>query len=534
MRAGNLQSTGNAGPQPGISADGAHDLAIVHEFETDNASRVTATPVIADGLLVMGDWGGRIYVIDLQTRRRLVVLETGADRAVSYWMWRGMLSTPVIADVTVPDGDGTREERRVYFGVNSGARTLWCLNLSAIAAERETLDGRPTDRHLCTGAKWPRSLRAAGSVNDPVFRTTDENFLGSPIFAANQRIRVGDHFEVRDVLYSPTTGGDCANGQFWALDAYTGEVLWTWDPVVNGDGEGGVVWTKPAMNREQDLVYVTTGDCVQKPQLGEYAESLVALHADTGHVAWSHQRRFVDTADLDVGNGPSVADVEGPDGCRVVLSPDKDGCVYAFRQQADLPTVGDPAFDPLRPGQQRLVWRRCFVPGSLDGGFNAMTAAIEDRTMVLQASASAGHAESDDANAFAVDVCTGDVRWASSSIGGGRHDAALASGLYFQIGEGDVQVVRVESGESRAPDVVATIDVPGVGGGSSGGGGIAIAHDEIYVPTARSIIVLGMVRGSNRSKPIRRGSNRFAGPYPDPVNPVLFPFADEVYDGLPK
>ena len=54
---------------------------------------------------------------------------------------------------------------------------------------------------------------------------------------------------MHDVIYTPTTGLDCANGQFWAIDAYSAELLWAFDPVVNGNGQGGTIWTTPAMSR---------------------------------------------------------------------------------------------------------------------------------------------------------------------------------------------------------------------------------------------------------------------------------------------
>ena len=90
-------------------------------------------------------------------------------------------------------------------------------------------------------------------------------------------------------------------------------------------------------------LFVTTGDCVEQPQVGFQAESIVALDAVEGTVLWYHQRRLTDTSDYDIGNTPAVVDVEGENGCRVVVSPDKNGCIYGFRQTGDLPQVGSAA-----------------------------------------------------------------------------------------------------------------------------------------------------------------------------------------------
>src|SRR5438876_938169 len=141
--------------------------------------------------------------------------------------------------------------------------------------------------YLCDGP-WPMSL---GSPEPPVDLGGDRNTLnGSPLFAADMPFPNGP----RDVLYVPSTGLDCSNGQFYAIDAFTGEKLWTFDPVVNGDGLGGVIWTAPAMSKDRTQLYLTVGDCVQKPQVGELAESLVSLDPTTGARQWWHQRRLVD------------------------------------------------------------------------------------------------------------------------------------------------------------------------------------------------------------------------------------------------
>ncbi|MGH7859822.1 MAG: PQQ-binding-like beta-propeller repeat protein, partial [Candidatus Binatia bacterium] len=488
-------------------------------------------------------WGGEVFIVDLADGgRRLLRIDTKSGRPASvgsdaisqlrneFGAYIGMQATPVIGSVRLPDG--TRE-RRLYVGVNSADQTLWCVNLDAVAADRAMLDSDSGDAYFCSspaGATvWPRSLEPSSGN-----RTTG-NLNGPPTFSADQPIldpKTGQTV-VRDVLYAPSTGLECSNAEFWAIDAYTGEVFWTWDPVVVEGGGGGIIWTTPAMNRDRTMIYVTTGDCVTGPHMGELAESLVALDTATGEVIWHHQRRLVDAADMDIGNGPLVADVDGYGGCHVVVSSDKDGCIYGFPQERDLPEVGDPSYDPLRTGQQRLLYRKCFTPGSLNGGFNASNPAFHERWAMQQAAGyPAGHVGADDANAFALDVCNGRVAWASSSISNGRADAAVASGMLFQLGitrktAGDypyefvreIQVVPVWNDTLAAPVALATVKLPAQG--TLGGGGVAIAKGRIYVPTTEGIAVVAVVPGSNASPPIRRGNEIFAGPYPHPMSPAL-------------
>jgi len=276
-----------------------------------------------------------------------------------------------------------QDEKRLYFGVDRVDKTLWCLNVDKIIADRSAMPSGalcedtcecnvngdcPADPPGCTkdapsacqayfcDGPWPMSL---GSPEPPVDLGGDRNTLnGSPLFAADMPFPNGP----RDVLYVPSTGLDCSNGQFYAIDAFTGEKLWTFDPVVNGDGLGGVIWTAPAMSKDRTQLFMTVGDCVQKPQVGELAEALVSLDPITGARQWWHQRRLVDVADLDIGNSPTVVDIDGTGGCHLIVSIDKDSCIYGFPQQADVPQVGDLDFDPLRQPGRRL---RCGGRGDL-------------------------------------------------------------------------------------------------------------------------------------------------------------------------
>src|SRR5207249_2245874 len=331
--------------------------------------------------------------------------------------------------------------QRLYFGANRVDKTLWCLNVDKIVADRSvTPSGAlcedtcecnvngdcPADPPGCTrdtpsacqayfcDGPWPMSL---GSPEPPVDLGGDRNTLnGSPLFAADMPFPGGP----RDVLYVPSTGLDCSNGEFYALDAFTGEKLWTFDPVVNGD-------------------------------------------------------------------------------CHLVVTIDKDSCIYGFPQQPDVPQVGDLDFDPLRVGQQRLLWRPCFAYGSLGGGFDAAGGVISGRILAASAALPLGPLPGDDVNAFAVDACTGDFKWASSTLGASFGEGAAASGMLFMPTGTRLDVVRMDSGidvpvtpatTSRKPELLATVGLPAAA--TPGGGGPAIVDGRIYVPVQKGIAVVGV------------------------------------------
>lgn len=97
-----------------------------------------------------------------------------------------------------------------------------------------------------------------------------------------------------------------------AYDATTGKEVWRWhstDPKsFAGDAwqrGGGMVWTTPAIDTERDLVIFSTGnpnpDLYGAGRKGDnlYTDSIVALHAGTGQLAWFFQEVPHDVWDYD-------------------------------------------------------------------------------------------------------------------------------------------------------------------------------------------------------------------------------------------
>jgi alcohol dehydrogenase (cytochrome c) len=97
-----------------------------------------------------------------------------------------------------------------------------------------------------------------------------------------------------------------------AYDATNGKELWRWqatDPEsFSGDSwqrGGGMVWTTPAVDPERDLVIFSTGnpnpDLYGPSRKGDnlYTDSIVALHAATGALAWYYQEVPHDVWDYD-------------------------------------------------------------------------------------------------------------------------------------------------------------------------------------------------------------------------------------------
>lgn len=97
-----------------------------------------------------------------------------------------------------------------------------------------------------------------------------------------------------------------------AFDASTGKEAWRWQSTepnsYAGDAwqrGGGMVWTTPAIDSKRDLIIFSTGnpnpDLYGQSRQGDnlYSDSIVALHASTGKLAWYYQEVPHDVWDYD-------------------------------------------------------------------------------------------------------------------------------------------------------------------------------------------------------------------------------------------
>ncbi|MFK7842022.1 MAG: pyrroloquinoline quinone-dependent dehydrogenase, partial [Sphingorhabdus sp.] len=128
---------------------------------------------------------------------------------------------------------------------------------------------------------------------------------------------------VGDTVVTGTSIGDnlrtdAPKGTVFAFDARTGETEWTFDPLSGSpDIRGGHsnVWSTIAVDEERQLVIVPTSspspDYYGGNRLGDnlYANSVVALNAATGTVAWHFQTVHHDVWDYDLPAQPGLYQV---------------------------------------------------------------------------------------------------------------------------------------------------------------------------------------------------------------------------------
>jgi quinoprotein glucose dehydrogenase len=160
---------------------------------------------------------------------------------------------------------------------------------------------------------------------------------------------------------------DMPGGVVRAYNARTGRLAWKWEPLPPNDNSkssdtqnpndngpqratkiwrtgAGNAWTGMAVDAERGLVFVPTGsaspDYYGGLRLGDdkWADSIVALRAKTGEMAWGFQLVHHDLWDYDTASPPLLATVkhDGKD-VPVVIQGNKTGFLYVLNRNTGVP-----------------------------------------------------------------------------------------------------------------------------------------------------------------------------------------------------
>ncbi len=155
---------------------------------------------------------------------------------------------------------------------------------------------------------------------------------------------------------------DQPSGEVRGFDAKTGKLKWKWDPIPqdpkavgadtwkNGSaGRTGAAnaWSMIAVDPARNLVFVPTGsaspDFYGGERLGDnlFANSVVALKADTGERVWHFQTVHHDLWDYDVATSPLLFDFK-KDGKTVpaIAIGSKTGNIFILNRETGVPLFG--------------------------------------------------------------------------------------------------------------------------------------------------------------------------------------------------
>ena len=264
-----------------IGPDNAHRLAVAWTYDTrdpieslapgGDAPLFEATPVHVAGRIYLSTPLGTVAALDAETGAEIWRVNLGVARDVDYsdFANRG----PAV------------QGNRLYIGTVDAR--LVCLDRSN--GQRCAHFGRDGQVDLSAGLRRPPQSRAEYGVTSPpaVFRNLV--IVGSSV-ADNSRARM-------------------PSGEVRAFDATTGALRWTFHPLPAQAAAGGAnAWSRIVVDEENALVFVPTGsaspDYFGGLRVGNdgHANSIVALHALTGEVAWHFQTIHHDLWDYDVAS----------------------------------------------------------------------------------------------------------------------------------------------------------------------------------------------------------------------------------------
>ena len=310
-------------------------------FATRVETSLEVTPIVVDGIMFISTPLGRVMALDPATGIERWSFDPRIDRGLTF----GDFANRGVSTWLDPDAlPGAPCRRRIYIAV-----------IDARLVALDAVTGRPCSDF---GDDGTVNLRE-GLRNPP--RETEEYEITSPPTVVDSILVVGS-------AVADNSRTDMASGEVRGFDARTGALLWTWDPVpqdprdpayatwqgARAHGTGAAnAWSVIAADTARDLVFVPTGspspDYYGGERLGEnrYANSIVALRAATGEVAWHFQSVHHDLWDFDNAAPPTLVDIRR-DGREIpaVLQATKTGMLFVLHRETG---------EPLFPVEERAV-----------------------------------------------------------------------------------------------------------------------------------------------------------------------------------
>lgn len=292
------------------------------------------TPVMADGTLYLSTPTNRVIALDPATGVERWTYDPAIDATADYS--EGLVSR------------GVSFRRRP--GPDDGSPCGTTVFLATLDARLMALDGRTGRPCAAFGTGGVVDLSEGVGPIDP-----GQYEMTSPPLVLGDRVIVGS-------AIGDNRRVDVEKGIVRAFDAETGQLHWSWDPIPRREGAPGYetwapeaatrtgaanAWAPLAGDEERGLVFVPTGSAAPDHYGGErpgdnlFANSVVALRAATGEIAWHFQVVHHDLWDYDVPAQPTLAVVRRGDAdVPAVIVATKMGHLFVLDRE-----TGTPLFD---------------------------------------------------------------------------------------------------------------------------------------------------------------------------------------------
>lgn len=280
-----------------------------------------ATPIMLDGVLYFNTPTGRVFAVDAVTGQEKWVFDPHVNLHADY-------SDLAARGVTAWPAGGPA--KRIFVA---------------------TIDGRLIALEPATGRVDPH-FGDTGTVDLKKGLGNDLAETSPPAIAGNLVIVGSSLGDNQRIDYPP--------GVVRAYDAQTGQLKWTWDPVAARDPMdtaaatwkgasiartgGANAWSVISVDEARGLVFIPT-TCPSPDYYGGerkgknlYANSIVALHAATGEMAWYFQVVHHDIWDNDIAAQPMLIEIT-KDGKKVpaVAVGTKMGHIFILHRETGKP-----------------------------------------------------------------------------------------------------------------------------------------------------------------------------------------------------
>ena len=282
-------------PLTGITKDTVGKLTLMHTLHTGVANSFEATPIVVDGVLYLVTATNHVQAWDAVTGKQI-------------WAWQ-----PDKLDFTEaccgPQARGVAVAYgKVFTALFDGHLVALDARTGKLVWQTDPAKTHPEPKHYYTYTQAPQ-------VYDGMV------IVGT----------AGAEYETRGMVeaYDARTGNKLWEFRTTAAPGEPGGDTWTGDAWKYG---GGSVWNTPAIDHKNGLVILATGNPnpdyqgTTRPGANAYTDSILALHAKTGKLAWWYQEVPHDMWDYDASAPVMLFDAKDADG-RIVPAAGQAGKV---------------------------------------------------------------------------------------------------------------------------------------------------------------------------------------------------------------
>ena len=326
-------------PLTQINRENVASLKVAWTFHTGDISDGTGgrrrsgfetTPILVDGTLYLTTPFNRVIALDPESGKQLWAYDPKIDQTLDYG--DGLVNRGVATWLDSARAANQPCRRRIY---------------------ESTQDARLISIDAATG-KPCEDFGDSGQVsltNVPGYRSGWYH-MTSPPTVIDDLVVVGSAIDDNQRAAMPA-------GVVRAFDARTGTLRWSWDPIPTTPANESTsandkkpepqtgaanAWSIMTVDPQRDLIFIPTGSASPdyfgglRPRDNKWANSVVALHAKTGKIAWGFQLVHHDLWDYDTAAPPLLATLRrnGQD-VPVVIQGNKTGFLYVLNRDSGAP-----------------------------------------------------------------------------------------------------------------------------------------------------------------------------------------------------